>query len=240
MAANNNGKTLSLRASKRAMKVENFQDLYRDTFTRLGFPLKQTDGLPSDKIAGAEKRIGIRLPTALRDYYLVAGRERTLNHAYNRLLALDDLDLHRGKLVFMEENQWVVVWGTAASRKVVSDPAVYQGPIVEEEPSGWFLEQRKCSAFLVFMLHMQAAFGGGMPFTASASAGQGLVAKLDKDWRFGGEVNGMRTYSKQGKAICFVKWRDNLAKEKPWRVFAGASHKDALQTIALELTLRWD
>jgi len=222
------------------MKARNYQESYLRTFATLGTKLNKQDGCSSGKIAAAEKKLGLRLPIALRDYYFVAGRERSLNHAHNRLCALGDLEKHAGKLVFMEENQCVVVWGVAASSKAGDDPAVYQGPIVDGEPSGWFLEQRKLSVFLVFMLHMQAAFGGGMPCTASGPAHKNLVAKLDKDWHFSGEVNGMRAYSRDKQSVCFVKWQDFFAKGETWRVFAGACDKEGLQTIATGLGLQWD
>lgn len=222
------------------METDEFRSLYRQTFKTLGVLLTAKDGLSDKMIATAEKRLGFRLPTALREYYLVAGRERPLNHAHNRLLAIEDVDVHRGKLVFMEENQWAVVWGVTANRKKAGDPAVYQGPIVNDEPSGWFIESKSVSSFLVFMLHMQAAFGGGMPFTASGPAEQSLVATLDKGWRFGGEINGMRAYSRSNQAICFAKWQDFFAKEETWRVFAGACDKDSLLALASELKLRWD
>jgi hypothetical protein len=54
----------------------NYPALYRRTFATLGFPLRAKDGYPARQIAAAEKRLGRRLPKALRDYYLVAGRER--------------------------------------------------------------------------------------------------------------------------------------------------------------------
>src|SRR5215831_2100784 len=131
------------------MKTRTYEDLYRQTFARLGVHLSSKDGVPPDQVAARERKLGLRLPTALRDYYVVAGRERSLNNAHNRLIPLKDLEVHAGKLVFMEENQWVVVWGVAASSKSGVDPAVYQWPIEDGEPSGWFLEHRKVSAFLV-------------------------------------------------------------------------------------------
>jgi len=141
----------------------------------------------------------------------------------------------------MAENQCAVVWAVAASSKLVDDPAVYQGPMTDGEPSGWFLEQRKCSAFMVFMLHLQSAFGGGMACTASAPASKSLMKTLDTNWRFAGEVNGMRAYSRDGQGVCFAKWQDFLAEGKEtWRVFAGACAKDGLEAIATDLDLHWD
>jgi hypothetical protein len=222
------------------MKTKNYQDLYRHAFGALGYPLGARDGISSAKVAAAEKKLGARLPAALRDYCLMAGRERVLNHAFNRLCMPSDWEVHSGKLVFMVENQCVVVWGVAASSRPANDPAVFQGPVVDGEVSGWFLEDRKCSAFLVFMLHLQAAYGGGMAFTASAPAPQSTLATLDRGWHFAGEVNGMRAYGRNGQAVCFVKWSDFLSKKKTWRVFAGASTKAGLAATATDLRLEWD
>ncbi len=222
------------------MKMRDYQSLYRRTFATLGKELTPRDGTPAASIAAAEKKLGLQLPAALRDYYLVAGRERSLNQAYNHLCAPGDWETHAGKVIFMAENQCAVVWGVAAGTKPVDDPAVYQGPITDGAPSAWFLEQRKCSAFMVFMLHLQAAFGGGMPWTASGPAQKNLVATLDKDWHFAGEVNGMRAYSRSRQAVCFLKWQAFLAKGETWRVFAGACDQDGLQAIATALNLQWD
>ncbi len=223
------------------MKAENsYTESYAQTYARLGFPLTRQDGIPAGKIAAAEKRLGIRLPDALRDYYLIAGRERVLNHIHNHLCAPEECEVLNGKLAFVEENQCVVVWGVAAGLRPLSDPAIYQGSVLDGEPGRWFLECRKCSTFLVFMLHLQASFGGGMKFTASAAVPNGLVNQLDAGWHFGGEVNGMRAYSRENQAVCFTNWKDLLTGTKSWRIFAGACREDGLQNIANELGLRWD
>ena len=92
-------------------------------------------------------------PNSLRDFYLVAGQEKVLNHAFNRILAPDDWEIHAGKFPFMVENQCVVVWGIDVSATPAMDAAVFQGPIVKGEPRQWFEEHKQCSTFLVFMLH---------------------------------------------------------------------------------------
>jgi len=223
------------------MRTRNYQNLYRRTFATLGTKLTARDSTPPEKIAATEKKLGLRLPRALRDFYLVAGRERFLNQAHNHLCTPSDWETHAGKVIFLAENQCAVVWAVTASSKPADDPAVYQGPMSDGEPSGWFLEQRRCSAFMVFMVHLQASFGGGMACTASAPASKTLMRTLDTDWHFAGEVNGMRAYSRDRQAVCFAKWQDFLGEGKEtWRVFAGACAKDGLEAIATELELEWD
>lgn len=222
------------------MGTVNFQKLYRETFARLGCELKAQDAVSETMLSKAERRLGAKLPGALRHYYLVAGREKSLNHAFNRLLPVNALELHHGKLPFMEENQWAVVWGVDLGALAVADPPVFQGPVVHGEAKNWFPECDQCSGFLVFMLHLQAAYGGGMPFAASASATLEVRPKLDAGWTFAGEINKMRAYSRNGQAVCFVKWPDLVKKTETWQVFAGASSEIALGTIQKDLAVTWE
>lgn len=212
--------------------MRSFRDQYRRAFATLGRPLTPRDGRAESRIAAAERKLGVRLPKALRDYYLVAGRERRFNCVHNRLYAPHEWSVDGDKLVFMEENQAVVLWGTAASCEPSEDPPVFQG--VNGDPIEWYEEHERCSVFLIVELHWQGAFGGAMRWSATAAAPADLVALLDRSWPFVGEVNQMRAYSRQGQAACFLQWDDS------WRVFAGARTKRGLDGIAAELGVKWD
>jgi hypothetical protein len=223
--------------------MASYADRYRRTYAILGHELTPRDGRAESRIAAAEARLGIRVPKSLRDYYLVAGRERRFNQVHNRLLAPDGWRVERGRLVFMEENQAVVSWGVEAIPRPAGDPPVFQG--VEDETIRWYREHDKCSVFLLGMLHWQGAFGGAMRHTGTAPVPRGVVNELDRDWRFVGEVNKMRAYHRPGQAVCFLKWDDPFMREgqsSPWRVFAGASTGRGLRGIAeaLDVTFeRW-
>lgn len=213
---------------------------YSRLFTRLGFPVSKKDGIPAAQLTKAENKLGIQLPKALRDYYLVACKEKIFNHSFNRLCSPSDWEVHSGKLIFFEENQTVVVWGVPASKGAASDPVVFQCPLVRGELDKWYSEKIRCSEFLKFMIHLQAAYGGGMPFTASAPMANEHSLKLKSDWEFGGEVNGMRAFSMQDRVVCVTKWQDFGSDRKTWRVFAGAKSKDRLDAIAADLGINWD
>jgi len=101
----------------------------------------------SRKLAKAEKRLEIRLPRALRDYYLVAGRERILNHAFNRLCFPEGWEMETGKLVFMEENQTAVVWGVTATSRSSAGSSVFQGPVVSDGVSKWWQDTKNVPCF---------------------------------------------------------------------------------------------
>jgi len=135
----------------------NLQDGYRSLFGRLGFQLSKRDRISEAQIAKAETKVGVRLPAALWDYYLVAGRERVLNHAFNRLCLPSEWELHSGKLNFMEENQTVVAWAVTATTRPTHDPPVFQAPLVSRALDQWYVEHNRCSTILKFMIHLQAA-----------------------------------------------------------------------------------
>jgi hypothetical protein len=112
------------------MSLDAFAGRYRALFALLGQPLKPEDGWSPDTLAHLNLE-GVRLPEALRAYYLVAGNERRLNHSFNRLLALEDVFVEAGRLVFMEENQNVVYWGVSGDD---ANPMVEQGVNLHPEP----------------------------------------------------------------------------------------------------------
>ena len=67
----------------------NFQDQYRRAYESLGHPLTHREGRSETRIWAVERGLGVRLPKALRDYYLVAGTEQRFNHIFNDLYAPD-------------------------------------------------------------------------------------------------------------------------------------------------------
>ena len=216
-----------------------FQDEYRSLFARLGFPLSKRHGMSGAQLDRAEIRLASRLPKALRDYYLVAGREKILNHSFNGLCSPSEWEVHSGKLIFMEENQTVVVWGIPISKRPAQDPTVFQCPLVQGELDKWYSEQTRCSDFLKFMVHLQAAYSGGMPFTASAPMAEDPSVIFNSSWLFGGEVNGMRAYSMQDRVVCVTKWQEFGSDKKSWRVFGGAKTKDGITVVGTEFGISW-
>src|SRR5215510_8890658 len=95
-----------------------FSAQYRSIFETVGYQLAPEDGTPESDIRSAEQRLGTVAPDALRAYYLVAGRERHFNTIYNRLRPPAEWCIDQSKLIFMEENQVVVVWGVRAQRSL--------------------------------------------------------------------------------------------------------------------------
>jgi hypothetical protein len=218
--------------------MPDYADIYRATFEQLGTPLLPDSGIPETDLASAGQKLGFQLPAALRSYYLVAGKHK-LNRVYNRLYDPNAWRVHLDHLVFMEENQAVVFWGIPMKQLSLLDPSIYQAPKYKGQPHAWYLEHDNCSTWLQVMLHWQATFGGGHPFTQTAPAPPDTLPTLDQQWTFIGEVNGMRAYNRPGQAVCYLQWQDFFETTPSWRIFAGSSTSDGINSIAKDLSLKW-
>jgi hypothetical protein len=212
--------------------MADFLERYRQAFAFLGRPLRREDGIPQKDLLAAEKHLGLRLPLALREYYQLAGNATDFNCAHDRLLSPADFVVENHKLVFMEENQAVVLYSIPANPDPDDDPPVFMG--TNDNPIRWHRANEKCSVFFLVMLHWQAAFGGAMPHCRTAKVRPALRKVLDSTWSFIGEVNRMRAYQENGQSLCFVKWMPE------WRVFVGSGSEASLVTIADEMGLEWD
>lgn len=209
-----------------------YQALYRQVFETLGRRLNSEDGVPEVELLEAERRLGLRLPKALADFYRAAGRADDYTSVFNRLLPPGELAMESDKLVFLVENQAVVLWGTNAGSEPTDDPACYQA--TNGEPLVWEGVNERCSIFLLVMLHWEAAFAGAMPNASTAAVDGNLVELLNLNWSFVGEVNGLRAYNKPGSAVCFLRWEDG------WRVFAGSTSESGMNALASEFGVTWE
>lgn len=79
--------------------------------TYWGRPLGDGDGWDPAAVDAAERRLGLALPAALREAYLLFGRRDDLTSNQDRLLPPDELYVQDGALVYREENQGCAFWG---------------------------------------------------------------------------------------------------------------------------------
>ncbi|MFC8202063.1 SMI1/KNR4 family protein [Streptomyces sp. NPDC057298] len=89
--------------------------------------LGDDDGWGEADLVAAEERLGLRLPLALREAYLLLGRRRDLTSNHDVLLSPSDLYVDEAKeaLVFRHENQGASSWGILLDKLVDEDPAVF-------------------------------------------------------------------------------------------------------------------
>jgi hypothetical protein len=205
-----------------------FGERYKAAAANLLGPLDRESGLPDKDLKRAEQPLGLRLPPALRDYYLFVGRLRQLNEAHNRLLPPERWFTNLGKLVFMIENQAVVYWGVGVTGQPDLDPVVFQGVNRHRQPIEWYPEHDRCSEFLYVMLHFQAVMGG-LKHLGATDAGPELLQHFEKGWHRVGELGGLLAFCQEGQAACF------LGEANAWQLYVGGRTEEHLQRIASEL-----
>ncbi len=209
-----------------------FSDGYRAVFSDFGYPLTEKSAGSPGLLEQAEARLGVRVPTALRDYYLVAGRERRFNSAHNRFLPPTRWEINQKRLVFMEENQSVVLWGVSTRNPDSEDPPVSQG--INDDPIAWSPEHRKCSVWVRVMLHYQAVCGGFRHLGGGEAPDPTFYRFEKRGWTFHGEVNSLRAYSRPNQVVCLMLSND-LPFTSQSSVMVGGKTRRDLQAIATEL-----
>jgi hypothetical protein len=213
-----------------------FKQSYGDIFATFGYPLAQSTASSPKVLAEAERRLGVKVPAALREYSLIAGRERRFNTCLNRLLPPSDWSVDQKRLIFMEENQMVVRWGVSVRNPDSDDPPVSQGINAEDEdePIAWRPEHRKCSVFLAVMLHYQAV-NDGFRFCGRADAPEQSSYRFEEHgWRYFGEVGSILAYSRPNQVVCLAP-PDDLPFMQKWSILAGGKTRRDLQSIGDEL-----
>lgn len=125
----------------------NYESLYQQfAETYLNRHLEEHEGVEIADISRAERRLCLRLPKALRSYYLVAGKADDLNKAHNIIRPVSEIELDNGFVVFIDENQFVVSWGVRISLAAEDDPIIWQRN--NTPPVEWFSEEKSFTEFM--------------------------------------------------------------------------------------------
>ncbi len=185
-----------------------YPEFYGEVFATLARPLTADDRVPNEVITANEKRLGVRVPEALRCYYASAGNMR-LNNAYNDLLAPKSWKIDRGALVFLVENQGVVKWGVPARKARQADPIILYTVSDGGEHSDWAAEELVCSDFLVLMLCWQAVHGG-LPYTGWAQVDQGVGEAVAKSLGPLWQSRDLQASYRSGQVVCVAGRRGQL------------------------------
>jgi len=105
-------------------------------------PLEPADGVAAEAIEARERKLALRLPRAVREWFLLAGARVELTGEQDFIIDLDRLELEDGNLPLIVENQAVCTWGIPSDELSVDDPttrvfSAYEGEEVRRtEPFG--------------------------------------------------------------------------------------------------------
>lgn len=203
-----------------------FKERYRSAIRSLIGQYYPSDGVSEKNLSAMEMRLQVKIPGALRDYYLVSGGLLELNEAYHRLLHPNLLRVEDGKLIFMEGYQKAVVWGSDCL-SAEYDPIVYREDLSHADPK-WISEELSCSDFLHVMLYWQSV-SGGMEFQGSSTLSDDNFRKMRQDWEYVGGIGSLKAYQRFRMALCATASGDGVL------LMYGASDRSAFDQILQEL-----
>ncbi|MEV7025632.1 SMI1/KNR4 family protein [Kitasatospora sp. NPDC093558] len=117
-----------------------------------GGPLGPGDGFADAELDAAERRLGLRLPAALREAYRLFGRRADLTSSHNTLLTPDELYVLDGALVYQAENQGCAHWGIPLAELAEDDPATVARPdLADKSQERWEPSESRFSVAAVAM-----------------------------------------------------------------------------------------
>ncbi|WP_030387482.1 hypothetical protein [Streptomyces sp. NRRL S-241] len=127
-------------------------------------PLSDGDGVGEDELKQVEGRLGLSLPTALREAYLLFGRRSELLEHQDSMLPPSELFVHEdlgGVLCFRSENQGCAFWGVRLCDLGEADP-----PVVVQSREGWRPFLDRVSLACVELVLSEGLFGNGHLYNA--------------------------------------------------------------------------
>jgi hypothetical protein len=125
-------------------------------------PLVADDGYDSAELDAAEQRLGVRLPTTLREAYALLGRRDDLVRNQDRLQRPEQLYIHEGALVYHTENQGAAEWGILLDDVAAEDPATfYLLNLADKSAERWEPWTQRLSAALVELVMSETALYEG-------------------------------------------------------------------------------
>lgn len=159
----------------------------------LGRALEASEGVDIQSIEVAEKKLDVKFPEALKDFYLNVGKIALFTDAFEFFAKPKQIYIKGNKLVFLEENQAVLSWGIDLQDLTKDTVPVYHSPNIGDVESEviWYTEALPLPEFLELIMFYQAA---------SADAG-------------------IQTQTKGGYPLSYMGYKSDLENAEIWDRF---------------------
>ncbi|MCQ9182986.1 SMI1/KNR4 family protein [Streptomyces sp. IBSBF 2953] len=144
-------------------------------------PLQPGDGWSVAEVEAAEQRLGLVLPAALRETYLLLGRRTDLTNNHDTLLKPDELHVVDGALVYRVENQGAASWGVLLADLGDEDPGtVMRSDLADKSQERWEVWESSLTVACIDMVMSETVlFGSGFTDFLEGDAEEvGLVGQL--------------------------------------------------------------
>ncbi len=133
------------------MKMESFREALFCMLKEVTFlsDVHEDWGYSKQELVQNEKRLGFRLPDAMRQLYLIAGHLGRVMDGFHHFVLLNELAVEDGILRFCYERNRGTCWGIPVRGIEQSDPLVITGFV---EAGTWSEEKESLSDFLFRMI----------------------------------------------------------------------------------------
>lgn len=191
-------------------------------------------GFSQEEIAGCERRLGVKLPETLGQYYLQLGKNEQINQTQDSLVLPSELKIgENGFVVFYNENQSVWQAGFKFTDCSLDNPPVY----LTYDGKTWEKESPQTSAFLISIAHLQAIFA--FPYNANCA---GIKSEKETVVR--------RNWKKADSAVSIwgIEFFQNdmqellalMKSENQFDVFIAAKTEERFKDLNKKLGIDWD
>lgn len=179
----------------------------------LGRKLETSEGVDIQSIEVAEKKLNVKFPEALKDFYLNVGRISLFTDAFEFFAKPKQIYIKSNKLVFLEENQAVLSWGINLDDLGKDIVPVYHSPNIGDADNEviWYTEALPLPEFLELIMFYQVASAdadiqskteGGYPLSyigyksdiENAEIGGKFEKELSEKWEKVVDGNGLVIY----------------------------------------------
>ncbi|MCM2423261.1 SMI1/KNR4 family protein [Streptomyces sp. RKAG293] len=166
-------------------------------------PLQPGDGWSVAEVEAAERRLGLVLPAALREAYLLLGRRTDLTSNHDTLLKPDELHVVDGALVYRVENQGATSWGVLLLDLDDDDPGtVMRSDLADKSQERWDSWESSLTVACVEMVMSEAVLFAS-----------GFTDFLDVDAEEAGVVGQFRKLPAVGRDVRWFADADVLIRE---------------------------
>ncbi len=236
-----NAQQFAARLAARRESSEDRWSLLKDFVAEWHAPLQFGDGYSQEDLDAAERRLGFALPTALREWYGLAGKRKDIIARQNYLVVPDELEIsdENGLLIFHSENQGVVEWGIQPADLSLADPTVWLDDSgAHDDTQEPIRENDTLSEFALQMIVLETT--SFTSFTANALASAEALAAVVRDfvplglpeWHW--PMYPVRFY---GSSEVLVQVE--LTQTGSRRIRIGAQSREARSYATQQFTLNW-
>lgn len=209
--------------------LKNLQKLYE---------IKKNQGVNDTDITQTEDRLKITLPNTFKEYHQTLGLADNLNHAFNHILPLAEIDFAEDYLVIAEENQQVCYWGIKKADLTQSNPPVYACYDIDQSNPKWYLENNTLADFFL-MMALYNATQGGLQYDANClkDIPKSTVSTIEQNWQEipNVQINGTRYFTHDFNDVMILCFDENGQCNG---VFTGTNQQDLFDKT-LELDINW-